>query len=389
MRVVIIGGGVIGSAIACFTLANPRFRGSVQVIERDPTYSRASSALSASSIRQQFSSAINIEIGLYGIEFLREVASHLGIEGEPAPDIGLTEPGYLFLASLRGAEQMRENHKVQRAHGACIELLDPAGLKGRFPWINVDDLALGAHGVSGEGWFDGYSMLQAFRMKAKALGAQYLFAEATGFELGGGSIRSVRLGDSSLVQADLVVNAAGPWAARVAAWAEIPLPVRARRRTVFVFETPEPIPSCPLVIDPGGVYFRPEGNQFICGVSPDPQNDPDEPILEPDYALFEERIWPALANRVPAFQTLRQTRAWAGYYEMNLFDANGIVGAHPDLENLIFASGFSGHGLQQSPAVGRAISELIVHGSFCSLDLSPLGFERIIRNQPLLERSIV
>jgi FAD-dependent oxidoreductase domain-containing protein 1 len=390
MRIVIIGGGVIGSAIAYFTLANPQFRGSVQVIERDPGYSRASSALSASSIRQQFSSAINIQIGLFGIEFLRNVGQFLRTEDTPKPDIGLSEQGYLFLATPSGAAQLRENHAVQRAQGAAIELLNPPALRARFPWLEVDDLALGAHGVRGEGWFDGYSLLQAFRSKAKALGAHYLHAEAIGFGWTPlGKINAVQLKDGSSCPCDMVVNAAGPWASTVAAWAGIDLPVRARRRCVFVFETPASLPNCPLVIDPCGVYFRPEGRQFLGGVSPDPNDDPDDAPLEPDYALFEERIWPALAARVIGLQALRQTSAWAGYYEMNLFDANGIVGRHPALENLIFANGFSGHGLQQSPAVGRGISELIVKGHYQTLDLSPLGFERIIRNQPLQEHSIV
>ncbi len=389
MRVVIIGGGAIGSAIAYFTLADPQFRGSVQVIERDPSYARASSALSASSIRQQFSSLINIQIGLFGIEFLRDVGRHLQIDRAATPDIALREQGYLFLASEAGAAQLRENHALQVAQGAAIELMSRDSLRGRFPWLEVGDLALGAYGVRGEGWFDGYSLLQAFRNKARALGAHYRQAEAVGLVMAGSKVKAVQLRDARDCEGDLFINAAGPWAAPVASWAQIDLPVRARRRTVFVFDTPATLPDCPLVIDPGGAYFRPEGRQFICGISPDAQDDPDEPPLEPEYCLFNERIWPALAARVAGFQALRQTRAWAGYYEMNLFDANGLIGLHPAVENLIFANGFSGHGLQQSPAVGRGISELIVHGRFKTLDLSPLALDRVIRNQPLIERSIV
>lgn len=392
MRIVIIGGGAIGSAIAYFTLADPSFRGSVTVIERDPSYTRASSALSASSIRQQFSSAINIQIGLYGIDFLRHIDRHLALAKGHKPDIGLTEPGYLYLASRDGAQILRENHGLQRQTGADIELLEPAQLRARFPWLSVDDLALAAHGVSGEGWFDGYSLLQAFRQKAKVLGAHYLQAEAIGFErhpTGAKGIGAVRLLDNAQLECDWVVNATGPWAHHVATWAGIDLPVRARRRTVFVFQTRALLPNCPLVIDPSGVYFRPEGAQFICGVSPRADQDPDEPMLDPQHELFDELIWPILAKRVPELAALRQTRAWAGYYEMNLFDANGIVGAHPSLHNLIFANGFSGHGLQQSPAIGRGVSELIVHGGYRTLDLSPLGYERILRNEPLLERNVV
>jgi glycine/D-amino acid oxidase-like deaminating enzyme len=386
--VIIIGGGVIGSAIASFTLGDAAFSGSVTVIERDPAYTRASSALSAGSIRQQFSTPVNIAIGRYGIDFLRAIGDHLAVDGEP-PVIGLVEPGYLFLASAAGAAALERNHATQRAHGADVELLDPGALRHRFPWLSTEGIALGSHGVSGEGWFDGYSLLQAFRRKALSLGARYLMAEAAGLTRTEGRVTKVQLVDGSELYCDIAVNAAGPWARRVARWGGIDLPVSARRRSVFVFDSPAQLPACPLVIDLSGVYFRPDGRGFICGVSPDPANDPDEPPLEVEHRLFDEVIWPALARRVPGFAALRQTRAWAGYYEMNTFDANGIVGAHPGVANLLFANGFSGHGIQQSPAVGRAVAELIVHGGYRSLDLTPLGFERLLARRPLVELSVV
>lgn len=389
MRVVIVGGGAIGSSIAFFLLADPRFHGTVTVIERDPTYSRASSALSLSSIRQQFSSAVNIGIGLFGIEFLRNAHRTLAVPGQQAPDLRLHEPGYLFLASAAGAALLRENHALQIREGAAIELLEPARLQQRFPWLEVRDIALGAHGVRGEGWFDGYSLLQAYRRKALSLGARYLQAQASGLSLQGGRITAVKLADGTAIEADWVVNAAGPWARAVAAWAGIDLPVTARRRTVYVFESPARLPGCPLVIDPSGVYFRPEQQHFLCGASPPPDQDPEEPPLDPEPGLFEERIWPVLAQRVGALQTLRQTRAWAGYYEMNDFDANGIVGAHPALSNFILANGFSGHGMQQSPAIGRGVGELLIEGRYTSLDLSALHPRRLLENRPLLERNVV
>jgi len=388
-RVVIIGGGAIGSAIAYFLVEDPDFEGSVTVIERDPAYSRASSALSASSIRQQFSTAINIELSLFGIEFLRNAGVLLAVDGE-RPDAGLREQGYLFLASKAGAGVLEENHRLQASLGADTMLLGTEALRQRFPWLSVDDIALGCLGISGEGWFDGYSLLQAMRRKARALGATYLMAEACGFDHEGSRIRAVLLADGSRIDCDVVVNAAGPWAREPAAWAGIELPVRARRRCVFVVSCPTHIDDAPLLIDPSGVYFRPEGKgQFICGTSPDASDDPDDLPLEVDYGLFEESIWPVLASRVPAFEALRQTSAWAGYYEYNTFDCNGIVGAHPEIRNLIFANGFSGHGLQQSPAVGRGVAELIVDGAYRTIDLAPLTFERIAANRPLLERNVV
>jgi FAD-dependent oxidoreductase domain-containing protein 1 len=186
-----------------------------------------------------------------------------------------------------------------------------------------------------------------------------------------------------------VVNAAGPWAARVAAMAGIDLPVRARARSVFVLACPESLPGCPLVIDPSGFWLRPEGQHFLVGAPPRPEEDADDRPLEPDHALFEEAIWPALAERVPALERLKVVNAWAGYYEMNTFDQNGIVGAHPSLPNLYLANGFSGHGIQQAPAVGRGIAELILHGRYRTLDLSPLGVERLLTNRPQVERNVI
>jgi glycine/D-amino acid oxidase-like deaminating enzyme len=387
--VVIVGGGAIGSAIAAFTLAEPSFDGRVTVIERDPTYAHASSALSASSIRQQFSTAVNIEIGRFGIDHLRRADEHLAVDGIGA-GLALIERGYLFLASEAGARVLARNHALQRAHGVDVALLDPASLRVRFPWLSTEGVAQGSLGLTGEGWFDGHSLMQAFRRKARASGARFVTGEAVGFEMRGDTIGAVRLTDGSPIRADRVVNAAGPWAARVAAWAGVELPVRARRRTVFVLDCPASLPHCPLVIDPSGLWFRPEGERrFIAGLAPDAAKDPDDAPLDPEHERFDSELWPILARRVPAFEALRVTNAWAGYYEVNTFDHNGIVGFHPRVRNLVLANGFSGHGLQQSPAVGRGVAELLVHGRYVTLDLSPLAFERIERGEPLVELNVV
>ena len=403
LKVVIVGGGVIGSAIACFLTRDDR-ECEVTVVERDPSYQRASSALSASSIRQQFSTAVNIRMSRFGIEFFRDIGTRLAV-GDERPDIGLVEPGYLYLArTAAGAGVLRTNHALQTAEGADIALLDPPALAARFPWLATDDLVLGALGLSGEGWYDGYAVLQAFRRKARDQGVTFLAAEACGFALAtraghagaapAAAITAVRLGNGTALPCDIVVNAAGPWAATVARWAGIMLPVHARRRTVHVVRCPEPITGVPLVIDPGGLWFRPEGGsggtQFIAGDTPAPQDDRDDlPLDEPDLAAFEERIWPAMAARVPAFEALRLTGAWAGYYEMNTFDHNAILGVHPACPNLQFACGFSGHGLQQSPAVGRGIAERIREDRWVSLDLDALDIRRLVENRPLREANVI
>ncbi len=389
MKIVIVGGGAIGSSIAFHLAASGRHRGDITVIERDPTYRIASSSLSASSIRQQFSTPVNIAMSQMGFAFIRDAGRTLAVDGDP-PALGLRMSGYLFLASESGLDVLRENHAVQRAAGAEVALLEPREIAARFPWISTEGIAAGALGLSGEGWFDGPALLAAYRRKARSLGVAYIPQEATGFVRQGNRIAGVTLADGSEIPCDIAVNAAGPWAARVASWAGVSLPVRARKRMVFVIACREKLADCPLVIDPGGIFFRPEGDRFLTGRSPgDGEDDPDEPPLVVQEDMFHDRVWPALAERVPAFEALKLTSSWAGYYELNLFDQNGIVGPHPAVANLIFANGFSGHGMQHSPAVGRGVAELILDGCFTSLDLSPLAFDRVVANAPLVERNIV
>ena len=389
--IVIIGGGAIGSAIAYF-LTRQQPGCDVVVVERDPTYARASSALSASSIRQQFSTEINIQISAYGIGFLRSVGTLLACGGD-VPDIGLHEGGYLYLATQAGAATLRENHALQRQHGADVALLSPDQLAERFAWLALRDVSLGSLGLSGEGWFDGYLLLTALRKKAQSQGTRYLADEAVGLALAGSDgvhhVTAVRLKRGGALPCRYAVNAGGPWAAAIAGWAGIELPVVGKRRTVFNLTSPATLPGCPLLIDTSGIWLRPEGQGFICGFAPSPESDADFAPLEPEYTAFEEHLWPVLAERIPALEALRVQGAWAGYYEMNTFDHNALVGLHAVCDNLVFANGFSGHGLQQCPAIGRGLAELMLSGRYQTLDLSPLSIQRIERNAPLLEKNVI
>jgi glycine/D-amino acid oxidase-like deaminating enzyme len=373
--VAIVGAGVVGASVAYWlTRLAPRL--SVVLIERDRSFSRASSALSASSIRQQFSSPVNIRMSAFGAQFLREI------------ELPLHEAGYLYLAQPESAAALRALNAVQTLHGARVALLEPAQLAARFPWLNTGDLALGSLGLAGEGWFDGPALHARLLQLARASGARLVDGEVMGLEQAGdGTVLGLRLADGTRMSCRHAVNAAGPWAASLAAAAGIALPVHARRRTVFVLACPQRLADCPLVVDPSGFWFRPEGTHYLAGVQP--AHDMDDMPLEPDYAEFDEALWARMAHRVPAFAALRVVRAWAGYYEMNLFDYNAIIGAHPDAPNLWFANGFSGHGMQQAPAAGKGIAELIAHGEFRSLDLSALGFERLLRGAPLREANII
>jgi len=372
---------VLGSAAAFFLARDHGV--AVTVLERDASYRIASSALSASSIRQQFSCAVNIRLSQASLKFFRRIGDELAANGE-RPDIGLVEPGYLFLATAAGVETLRANYEQQRECDAPIAWLTTGALRERWPWLSVDGLAAACLGERGEGWFDGYSVLRAFRRKAISLGVRYVQADVRTLRKA-----SVTCADGTVFDSDALLISAGAWSAPLAAQLGALLPVRARKRDVFVFTAPATLPACPLVIDPSGVWFRPEGRGFICGAPPRGVDADDAPLDAIDHGLFDETIWPLLAARVPAFEALRMTNAWAGYYELNTFDHNGLVGALPGHDRVFTACGFSGHGMQQAPAVGRAIAELIATGKYQTLDVSALDPARVLRHEPLLERNVI
>ncbi len=384
--IVIIGGGIVGSAVACYLgLAGAGAR--VVVIERDPTYEFASTPRSAGGVRQQFSLPENIRMSQYGLEVYRDFEARMAVDGEAAAPVDFRRGGYLFLASAEGRATLEANHRIQRDLGAPVELLDPAEIRARFPSIATEGVVAGSLGAD-DGWIDPHAALQGFRRKARSLGATYRADEVVAIERAGNRIAAVTLASGERLAADAFVNAAGAWAGKVAAMAGMALPVEPVRRMVFYFETREALEPLPLVIDPTGTYFRPEGRGYICG-----RSNPDEPAgvnFEVDYDWFETAIWPVLAARVPAFEAIRVQQAWAGLYAVNRLDANAIIGPwEGGCENFYVACGFSGHGLQQAPAVGRALAELLLEGRFVTLDLSRLGYRRVLDNAPLPEAGIV
>jgi sarcosine oxidase len=388
--IVIIGGAIVGSSVATFLALRPDWSGRIVVVERDLTYRTSSTTLSAASIRLQFSTPLNIEISRFGIGLIKDLDRWLGVDGAPPPEVDFVEGGYLFLATEAGLPILRHNHALQREHEVQVALLDPAGLQARFPWMRTDDLAGGSLGLADEGWFDAYALLQAFRRKARSLGVEYVAGEVEAIERDGATIAGVRLADGRRIATELVVNAAGPRAASVAAMIGAELPVRPRKRFVYHFDCRAQLGPAPLTIAPSGVYFRPEGESWISGYSPrEGEPDPDTLDLEVDRSRFDDFVWPELARRVPAFESVRLLDAWAGHYEVNTLDHNAVIGPHPELPGFLFANGFSGHGLQQAPAVGRGLAEWIATGRYETLDLSPLGYERVAANQPIRELNVV
>ncbi|KUF90881.1 hypothetical protein AM588_10003055 [Phytophthora nicotianae] len=409
--VVVAGGGVMGFSTAYHLVtAVPNLK--IAVVEKDPCYKYASAILSAGGIRHQFSETENIQMSLYGTEFLRNLGTNMKVDGHDAPDVQFVEGGYMFLASERGLDVLHQNYATQKAAGADVQLLDPVALKKRFPWINPDGVEQAILGMKDQGWFDPWAFLNAMKRKSVSLGVDVLEGEVKHFDLGGqNQIEKVHIevksspecGDMRFnsVRAGVVVNAAGCWSSKLLeACGSFDYPVKPRKRSMFAFhcdaeEIWKGEAATPLVVDPNGVYFRREGagGRFVCGWSPEPEDDYDGQSTDeldfPDHDHFEEQIWPTIAHRVKSFECIKVLSAWAGYYDYNTLDQNAIIGLHPDVPNMYLVNGFSGHGLQQSPAAGRAISELVVHDEFKTIDCSRFSFDRVRANEPFLEQGIV
>ncbi|WP_319533765.1 FAD-binding oxidoreductase [uncultured Cohaesibacter sp.] len=384
---VIIGGAIMGSSLAYFLKKDLGFKGSVVVVEKDPTYALSSTTLSAASIRQQFSTPENILLSQFGLKFIKELKERFG----PDADIGFHEGGYLLLATEAGMPILEGNHKTQVEMGADVKLLTPDQLKATYPWMNVDDLSAGSFGVTGEGWFDAHMLLDLVRKGAIAAGATYIKDEVVGFEKEASKVTAVKLASGDSIACGAAVNCAGPNSGRVAAMLGIPLPIEARKRTIFVIDCKTPHPGMPMLIDPSGLYIRPEGDYYIAGVGPGADRDPAVELndVDPHYDLFEEVIWPTLYERMPGFDAIKMVNAWAGHYEYCTLDQNAVIGAHPEITNFYIAAGFSGHGLQHAPGVGLAIGELFLHGEYRSLDPSIFGYERVASNTPVRELNII
>jgi glycine/D-amino acid oxidase-like deaminating enzyme len=390
--VVIVGGAIYGSSIAWWLTEMAGFDGSVLVVERDPTYEFASTSHTNSCIRQQFSQPINVHISRFGAEFIKSFRDRLGGD-ERVPDILLQSFGYMYLADTPGgAQALREAQAAQVAAGAATRHMSAAEIKADYPFYNVDDIVAGNHNLIDEGYFDGATMFDWLRRNARERGAEFIANEVTGMTLNaaGTRVERVLLKSGASVSCGQVVNASGPRARLTARMAGLDLPVEPRKRYSFVFDAALPLEQdLPLTIDPSGVHMRSDGKYYLAGCPPDEDPAADFTDFGFDHSLWEAKVWPVLAHRVPQFERIKLVNSWVGHYAFNTFDQNAIVGPHPDLPNFIFCNGFSGHGLQQSPAVGRGVAEYLAFGAYRSLDLTPFAYERIPANRSLLEKAVI
>ncbi|QEE34749.1 FAD-binding oxidoreductase [Octadecabacter sp. SW4] len=386
--IVIIGGAMVGSSIAFWTSRDPDFKGRIAVIERDPSYEFASTTHTNSCIRQQFGTRINIQISQFGAEFINNFKYYMG---DDAPDIPLQNYGYMYLADTEEfADVLRENQRLQASMGAGTRIMSRDDIAAAYPFYNLDDVICGSHNTLNEGYFDGGTIFDWFRKKARAQGVEYIKGDVTGISRSGGTVTGVTLADGTQISAGKIVNASGPRANITAQMAGLHVPVEARRRYTFIFDAAAPLDrDLPLTIDPSGVHMRSDGRYYLAGCPPDDDPAVDFDDFTIDHGLWENKVWPVLATRVPAFEQIKLINTWVGHYAYNTLDQNAIVGPHPEVGNFYFANGFSGHGLQQSPAIGRGMAELLVHGQFRTLDLAPLGYDRIASNTPFVERAVI
>ena len=383
--VLVIGGGAIGASIAYFLRARAD-SSRVTVIERDPTYARASTPRASGGVRRLFSGPENIALSNYSIPFYERFRTDMAVDGEPA-EINYRNGGYLFIVPEEGRRTLETNADVQRRHGVRVELLDRDALRQRFPSMFVDDLALAALSPD-DGWLDPNSVLWGFRRKALALGAEFIADAATAIDLDGRLARRVHLQSGRMFTADWVVNAAGAWAGTVSAMVGMPVPIRPMRRFEHYFECANAIEPLPYVKDLGRLAFRPEGKGYTGGVPS--TNEPRGFNFDVDHNYFARVVWPALAHRFPAFERTRERSVMSGLYDQNDLDGNAIIGPWAGVcENFLMAAGFSGHGLMHAPGVGRAIAELVMDGGYRTIDLARLGWDRIARNEPYPEAGII
>tara|TARA_R110000764_G_scaffold117529_4_gene204835 strand:+ start:9442 stop:10653 length:1212 start_codon:yes stop_codon:yes gene_type:complete len=388
--VILIGGAMYGSSVAWW-LTHLGFDGRILVVERDPSYTMCSTAHTNSCIRQQFSNEVNVRISQFGADFVQNMRDHMG--DPQAPNLPIQSFGYMYLAETETqAENLRQAQAVQAACGAGTRHMTAAEIKAAYPFYNTDDIIAGNHNLIDEGYFDGGTVFDWFRKGARAGGVEYVANEVTGLTLNaaGTQVTGVTLATGQVIACGTVVNAAGPRAARVAQMAGIPLPVEPRKRFTFVFAAAQRLDrDLPLTIDPSGVHMRSDGLYYMAGCPPDEDGAVDADDFAPDHSIWENKVWPVLAHRVPQFEQIKLVNEWVGHYAFNTLDQNAILGPHPEVSNFIFVNGFSGHGLQQSPAIGRGTAEMIIHGAYRSLDLTSFHFDRIAQGAGFVEMAII
>ena len=391
--VIIIGGAIMGSSTAWFLSQNPDFNGTILVVEKDQKYEFCSTAHTTSCIRQQFSTKLNVEISQFAANFINNFQEYMENDLR-VPKLAIKSFGYMYLAASEDfAKNLRRNQKVQAAAGAATELLTPNEIKSRYPFYNVEDIKLGSINLVNEGYWDSITVFEWMKKKAYEKGVEYVENEVTEIIKNKSEDRviSIKLASGETINGEKFVNATGPRAALTSKMAGIEIPIEPRKRYSWIFKAERPLDrDLPLTIDPSGFHVRENGGgTYQAGGhgACDPAVDFDDFIM--DDNLWETTVWPTLFHRIPQFDSLKLISQWAGHYAMNTVDQNAIIGPHNIIQNFFFLNGFSGHGTQQAPAMGRATAELLTYGAFKTIDMSAFKYERLLSGNKVIEDAII
>lgn len=385
--VVIVGGGVIGSSIALHVRERLP-AATVAVVERDPTYARASSRLATGGIRQQYGSPLNVMLARQSVAFYKTFDERLRAGGHPVR-AWFRQRGYLFLADAESADVLDRRIDTLHRCGARVERWSAAQVRAHVPGLQCDDIVLGAFGPE-DGYLDPREVLRGMRLLAEDAGARFIHGAVTGVERAGGRVGGVILtaadGREVRIATRTLVNAAGAYAAAVGDLAGVTLPVRPVRQHLFRLALDAPLPSrIPMIFDPDGTHWRlddpivPDGNErLVIGRSLD--SEPAGENFECDERRLHGEMLPTLARRYAAARVRSVAESWAGLYEMTP-DHNALLGEHPALPGFIVAAGFSGHGLMMAPATGHVVASVIATGTCTTCDATPLSPDRFDRGQ--------
>ena len=364
--VVIVGGAIMGASVAWFLSDDPDFDGKVLVVERDTSYEFSSTMHTNSCMRQQFSTELNVRISQFAADFVKNLPRYMGND-DRVPDLSIQNFGYMYLADNDDfADVLRESQATQIAAGAATQLMSPEQIKAAYPFYNVDDIVLGSINLVDEGFWDATAVFDWWRRSARERGVEYVQNEVVAMtkNAAGTRVESVTLKSGEVIACAQVLNASGPRAIETAKMVGVTVPVEPRKRFSWIFSAEKPLDrDLPLTIDPSGIHVRENGGgTYQCGGHSeiDPAVDYDD--FQMDHSIWENHVWPVLATRIPQFEAIKVQSEWGGHYAYNTFDHNAILGPHTTVENFFFLNGFSGHGLQQSPAMGRGTAELMVHG---------------------------
>lgn len=388
--VAIIGGATSGAAISFFLTANPDFKGSVLVVERDASLKESATRASNYCMRQQFATEINIKIAQYAAEFVKNFKKI--VQSDDVPELKIRNFGYLYLASDEAfAQILREDQQLQASCGAGSRIISTEYTARRYPFFNLDDVILACLNTQDEGEFDGWTIFQHLRRLAIERGADYIENELVDLTVTDDTVQDIILKSGTRVRVGKIVNAAGTRSGYVSKIAGIHLPLEARQRYTYIFGGEHPLDQdLPLTIDPSGVHFRQCGKNYLVGAPPmGPEVGVDVNDFKFRGDVWTDKLKPVIERRLPAIGKPTVIESWVGHYDFNTFDHNAIIGPHNTIKNFLFCCAFSGHGSQQAPACGRAVSELITYGRFKTLDLSPLFYDRIAKNEPLVERAVI